>query len=155
IDVGWNGVGMLRVNSGGSLRWGYIILRATGSQVIIDGSAANPTNVALSNLPGKSSGFAITAGTSVRTIGDNANILSNTFDQSAGGTYIAEITGPDHSTFRTPNSAIANGNLKIEFNGYTLVVGDAWNLIDAPGFSSTFANIELPNLDLPVGQGLY
>jgi hypothetical protein len=155
IDVGWNGVGTLRVQPGGSLTSGYIILRGTGSQVIIDGSGANAANVTLSNLPGKSSGFAITNGTSVRTIGPNANILSNTFDQTAGGTYIAEITGPSHSTFKTPNSAIANGDLKIEFNGYTPVVGDSWNLIDAPGFSSTFANIEVPNLALPLGQGLY
>ena len=155
IDVGFNGSATFRIEPGGSLDSGYIIVRGSGNTAIIDGRGLSPTSVFLSNIPGRNSGFNVTAGNSMRIIGPNADITSNTFDLDPGATYIAEITGPSHSTFKTPTSAGAEGILQVEFNGYTPSVGDSWNLIDAPSFAATFSEIQTPDFDLPLGQGFY
>src|SRR5690606_18008192 len=134
---------------------GYIIVRGSGNSAIIDGSGPGTTSVNLMNIPGRNSGFNVLAGNTMRIIGPNADISSHSFDLDPGATYVAEITGPSHSTFKTPDPARADGILKVEFTGYTPTVGDSWTLIDAPSFASTFSEIQVPDLDLPVGQGFY
>ncbi len=152
IDVGFSGSATFRVQPGGTLDSGYIIVRGSGNTAIIDGSGASPASVNLFNIAGRNSGFNVTAGNSMRIIGPNANITSNTFDLDPGATYIAEITGPSHSTFKTPVAPGADGILKVEFTGYTPSVGDSWNLIDAPSFTSAFSEFQFPDLALPLGQ---
>ena len=76
--------------------------------------------------------------TTLRVTGDdaiivaNGNLDMNTSLVSTSSTLVAEITGPTHTPISvTGNALIANGNFKVELNGYTPISGDSWTIIEA------------------------
>ncbi|QDU55901.1 dockerin type I domain-containing protein [Aeoliella mucimassa] len=152
INVGGVGTASLTVQPGGSLESGYIIVQGSGNTVVLDGTGFATTTASIFNVEGKASGFNVLSGNSMRIIGPNVDITSNTFDVDAGATYVAEITGASHSTFKTPNNASADGVLQVEFSGYTPQQGDSWDLIDAPGFNSMFSDVVVVDSNLTPGQ---
>lgn len=70
--------------------------------------------------------------------------------------YNAVITGPVHSTIKASREVAVAGDLKLEFSGYTPVVGDTWDLASAGeiiGGNRTFRLDTSLVSGLPTGAG--
>ena len=125
VHVGQGGTGTLIVRPGGSLNSLSLSLGAASStsSITLGGATAGTTTL--------STGTA-TLGRTTRVTGPNVN-----FTASAGltlqgtSTLIAGITGTSHSALKTPGTAVVAGALRPEFTGYSPVVGNRWNIIDA------------------------
>lgn len=116
--------GSLRVSEGGFLQGNS---RAVRGQVIVGiGGRISP-----GNSPGI---FAI----------------DGTYEQDDGGTYSAEIGGPDpgtgHDQISVTGSAILGGNLNVRLtNGFTPVVGQTFRILSAASVSGAFTSISEPS----------
>jgi hypothetical protein len=95
-------------------------------------------------------------GDAVVTVTRDAQLLRNTRivgpdvfmevegNLEVGGTFIPQITGPNHSTILLPSGgANLGGTLRPEFSGgFTPMLGDSWTLISAGAVSGAFASID-------------
>ncbi|MEM9185102.1 MAG: hypothetical protein AAGB00_01240 [Planctomycetota bacterium] len=135
IDVGADGggVGTLSVAPGGSLSVGAFFDVFSGSSVTLGGVGPGVTSV-----DAEFTNFTA----DLRVIGPNVDFASGTsLGFGPNSVYTAEITGPSHSPLRSSSSTL-NGTLRVEFNGYTPSVGDAWDIVDAAGIGGQFTTLD-------------
>ncbi len=81
--------------------------------------------------------------------GDLRMALNEVGDANPGkATLAAVLTGPTHTTINVGGAArIANGNLLVEFDGYTPTGGESYQLISAGSIDgNAFREVTLPNL---------
>jgi len=132
--VGNGRTGTLVVQPGGSLSASVLtVANSQASSAMLGGTTPGTTTVSLG---------AGVISKDLRIIGPNVQ-LSTTghFDVNNVGRLIAEITGTTHSTIQVGSVARLGGALRLEFNGYTPAVGNAWNLIDAGGVIGDFSAV--------------
>jgi hypothetical protein len=147
INVGQAGTGHLIVQPGGTLTARSITVAGeNGSSVVLGGTASGTTTVTTE--------FGATFGRNLRVIGPNVNFATQTLMLQPSNTYVAQITGATHSPLKSTNLATLGGTLRVEFGpGVTPMLGNRWNLIDAPSFAGMFANIDTSTAPaLPTGQ---
>jgi hypothetical protein len=147
VNVGQAGTGHLIVQPGGTLTARTITVAGeTGSSVVLGGIATGTTTVTTE--------FGATFGRNLRVIGPNVNFSTQTLMLQPANTYVAQITGASHSPLKSTNLATLGGTLRIEFGpGVTPMLGNRWNLIDAPSFAGAFSNIDTSTAPaLPTGQ---
>lgn len=121
-------------------------------------SGGSATTLTLGETGGAGTAMlAITQGSlnrNTRIIGPNVNFTSSdglTFGTSSVLNPV--ITGATHSTINVTGTAQLGGTVRPEFSGYTPVLGNTWNLVNAGQLNGTF------NLDTslapagPIGTG--
>jgi hypothetical protein len=147
VNVGQAGTGHLIVQPGGTLTARTItVAGGTGSSVVLGGTAGGATTV--------STEFGATFGRNLRVIGPNVNFSTQTLMLQPTNTYVAQITGTTHSPLKSTNLATLGGTLRVEFApGVTPMLGNRWNLMDAPSFAGAFSTIDTSAAPaLPTGQ---
>ena len=136
MTVGQAGTGFLTVSPGGTLT--SISLAsggATGSTITLGGTAAGTATVSTGD---------VTLASTTHVIGPNVSFAATgTMTFAETSVLQAEITGASHSALSTSGAATLGGALQVDFNGYTPLATDAWNLVDAASITGNFTGIDL------------
>jgi hypothetical protein len=147
VNVGQDGTGHLMVQPGGSLSARSMsVAGETGSSVVLGGTSAGTASV--------STEFGSTFGRNLRVIGPSVDFSTQSLVLQAQNTFTAQITGATHSALKSTNPASLDGILRLEFGpGVNPVLGNSWNLIDAPSFAGQFLTVDASSAPvLPSGQ---
>jgi hypothetical protein len=136
VIVGQAGVGSLTIRRGGTLN----------TQGLVSGGAAT-TQLTLGETGGAGIAKLQTTGGSLgrttRIVGPNVN-FSNAGDLAFTGQSVLNpvITGATHSTINVAGTATLGGSVRPEFSGYTPMLGNSWNLVNASALSGAFVNLD-------------
>ncbi|MEN1678989.1 MAG: dockerin type I domain-containing protein [Planctomycetota bacterium] len=148
INVGGAGSGFLNISGTGSVTAERVLVVGPPDSAL---TLSDSATLSLVNDSGLSSQF----GRTLRVTGPSVNLNAAGNLQFLGaGAYVAEITGPTHSTFGVAGTTTLGGALQIEFNGYSPQVGDSWDLVDTGNLVGQFASLEATGVTLGQGQQL-
>jgi hypothetical protein len=129
VRVGNNGLGVVNM-TGGSLTVGELRVGGAGNSAVnLSGNASVSADIArlqrITRITGPNVGFEVAS------------------ELSVGGTFIAEITGANHSVIdATGIPATVSGALQVSYNGPVPAFGKTWTLIDAGSVNGQFASVD-------------
>lgn len=147
--------GNLSVTSGG-LNTGALILGSGGGSTVTVRRGGTLSAASLSTAGGAATQLALGettgAGVSALTVGNAAlgavtRITGPNVNFNVGGDLvmsstsqlIAEVTGATHSAIAVTGAATLDGSVKVQFNGYTPVLGNSWPLVNAASVTGNLA----------------
>jgi len=141
--------GNFNLNAGGTTS----VLRG-GSLSVQNITAANTSIFTIGEIGGSGTATVNVTGGSLggRTeiIGPNVNLSSSGGLAFLPSSVLAPvITGVNHSSISVTNTAQLNGVLRPQFNGYSPVLGDSWQLVSAGAIAGDFSSINISDAPVP------